>query len=86
MKKQSLLIDTDRDWVKDWKGMPEYSQENLDSFSSIIVHFGSKEDRDDFAEVIDQKITSKTKSIWHPKLELRSVKNKRYVDKGDVKK
>lgn len=55
-------------WKKEWKGMPEFIQEDLlTSTRSIIIHFETKEDVDKFSELIGQKIMPKTKSIWFPK-------------------
>lgn len=49
-----------------WKDMPEFVQYKKEEFSKIIVRFESQEDLDNFAELIGQKLTPKTKSIWHP--------------------
>lgn len=51
---------------KEWVGMPEFIQEKKECFSKIIVRFETEDDLKDFAEKIGQKITPKTKSIWHP--------------------
>jgi len=56
------------DWRKEWKGMPEFVQEERKPFSTIMIRFANKEDLDDFANKIGQKLTAKTKSIWHPQL------------------
>ena len=56
------------DWRKEWKGMPEFVQEERKPFSTIMIRFANKEDLDDFANKIGQKLTQKTKSIWHPQL------------------
>tara|TARA_R110002020_G_scaffold89580_3_gene218865 strand:+ start:620 stop:877 length:258 start_codon:yes stop_codon:yes gene_type:complete len=50
----------------EWEGMPEFVQEKEEPFSTIIVRFETEKDLKDFAEKIGQKITPKTKSIWHP--------------------
>lgn len=52
--------------MKEWEGMPEFVQEEKEPFSKIIVRFETEKDLEDFAKVIGQKLTSKTKSIWHP--------------------
>jgi hypothetical protein len=49
-----------------WKGMPEFEQDNLLPKYSIKVNFASWEDAEDFARLINQKFTEKTKSLWHP--------------------
>jgi hypothetical protein len=61
------------EWKKHWKGMPDYNQENNAPYRTIYVHFRNEEDYQDFAKKIGQDITSKTKSCWHPKLEI--IKN-----------
>lgn len=50
----------------EWTGMPEFIQEKQEPFSKIIIRFESEYDLDDFAKLIGQKLTPKTKSIWHP--------------------
>jgi len=54
-------------WKKDWKNMPEFIQEDANSYQSILIHFEGKEDREEFAKLIDQVLTDFTKSIWYPK-------------------
>lgn len=56
-------------WKKEWKGMPEFIQEDLSSMQSILVHFANKEDRGNFSKLVKQTITAQTKSIWFPKPE-----------------
>lgn len=69
-------------WKEEWKGMPEFKQEKKEPYSKIIVRFKTKEDLDEFAKLISQKLTDKTKSIWHPKLERGLDSYKRYVDES----
>lgn len=54
------------DWKEEWKGMPEFVQEKQKPYSTINVRCETKEDLEDFARLIGQKLTNKTKSIWHP--------------------
>jgi hypothetical protein len=49
-----------------WWGMPEFKQEKKEAYSKIIVRFDNEEDLQEFAKLINQKLTNKTKSIWHP--------------------
>jgi hypothetical protein len=67
-KSTELLIDTPNSWQQEWVGMPEFEQVKVEPYSKIIVRFDSEEDLQEFAAMIGQKLTSKTKSIWHPKL------------------
>lgn len=65
-------------WEKEWQGLPEFSIESLAPSQSIIVHFLNENDREAFAEFLQQKITAKTKSIWYPKEERQVFINTRY--------
>ena len=51
----------------EWQGMPEFEQEDLLAVKSVKVNFLLLEDVKSFAELINQNITEKTKSIWYPK-------------------
>ena len=67
-------------WEAEWKDMPEFELEKQKPFQQLIVRFDSKEDVMAFAELIGQKLTLKTKSIWHPKLERGKHGGKRWID------
>lgn len=56
----------DTSWKEHWKSMPEFEQEKQEPFSKIIVRFETEEDLQEFARLIGQALTPKTKSIWHP--------------------
>ena len=62
MIKQLNLIESENHWTD----MPEFIQEKKEPFAQIIVRFDSEKDLNEFAEMISQKLTPKTKSIWHP--------------------
>lgn len=53
-------------WDFNWVNMPEFIQEKKTTFSQVLVRFETQEDLDSFAKIIGQKLTAKTKSIWHP--------------------
>jgi hypothetical protein len=57
------------EWKEHWQGMPEFVQEDNKPFKTVIVHFRTNEDYLEFQKLIDQKLTDKTKSIWHPGLD-----------------
>lgn len=69
-------------WEHEWQGMPEFVQEDLQPFQSIIVHFEKREDMDEFSKLVEQKLTYKTKSIWYPKAEIGTYADKRYIDES----
>jgi len=49
-----------------WHGMPDFKQEKKEPYAKIIFRFENEEDLQQFAKMINQKLTSKTKSSWHP--------------------
>jgi len=65
-------------WVEEWRGMPEFCQHDLTSIKSVIVHFDSFSDYEDFQKAISATLTRKTRSIWYPAKENESFINKRY--------
>ena len=72
----------DKYWESQWKGMPEFTQDNADAFRTVTMKFRSKEDYDDFAVKIGQEVTDKTKSIWHPKLNVTKNLKLRWVQEN----
>ena len=70
-------------WRKHWKGMPEYEQEENRPYKTVYVHFRNKEDYEEFAKLIGQKLTVKTKSIWHPHLDRTANSLLRWVEGDD---
>ena len=66
-------------WKKEWWDMPEFIQEDAPPFQSVIVHFECEEDRDEFAKLLDQQITSLTKSMWFPKYNREKPSNYIYL-------
>lgn len=56
--------------------MPEFVQEKQEPYAKIIFRFENEKDLQDFAKLIGQKLTNKTKSSWHPFKPHRSTKPK----------
>lgn len=81
---QPALFENAPSWENHWKGMPEFAQRSLDSDFSVKVNFRSIADRDAFAALVGQRVTDSTRSIWYPKAEIVSMRDKVYVD-GDRK-
>jgi hypothetical protein len=50
----------------EWRGMPEYNQPNNTAFRQIIVEFDNDKEVEAFAELLEQSVTEKTKSLWYP--------------------
>jgi hypothetical protein len=86
MKKENMesLFDSmpEREWEKEWKGMPEFCQKDIMPFRTIMVHFESQEDIKKFSALIDQNITILTKYVWYPKQDIKSVSKKRWCDES----
>lgn len=70
----------EKSWKKYWIGMPEYEQEDNPPYKKIIVSFRTKEDYEEFAKLIDQNLSEKTKSIWHPKLDRDANSLRRWIE------
>jgi ParB-like chromosome segregation protein Spo0J len=66
------------DVSKEWQGMPEFDMENKIAFRSIIIHFKDQDAVDEFSRLIDQNITTKMRSLWHPRLETEKLVDKHY--------
>lgn len=58
-----------------WQNMPDFKQEDCGAKRQIIVSFDNEEDVQKFAQLINQNITDKTKSIWFPPREKNNVKD-----------
>ncbi len=66
---EAMTATEEDDPYQHWKGMPEFEQEDLSSYQRIAVHFENPEAVAEFAELIGQKLTDKTRSIWYPEVE-----------------
>lgn len=67
-------------WKGEWQGMPEFIQEKQTEHAKIIFRFANEKDLQEFATIIGQKLTNKTKSAWHPQLVRGLNSNMRYTD------
>lgn len=63
---------------QEWKGMPEFVQEDKGPFRSLIIHFFDQKGVDEFAALIKQKITDKTRMTWYPEMVIEKAADKRY--------
>lgn len=84
-KKRKPLIAKLKDWQKEWVGMPEFKHEDKQGLRHIMIHFETDEDVQEFAKLLDQKITHKTRFIWFPKIQIEKFMHKRYTDKKKKK-
>jgi len=69
-------------WKDEWKNMPEFIQEKQEPFAKIIIRFDNQDALNDFANLINQKLTNKTKSIWHPFKSHWGAEKKVYVNES----
>jgi hypothetical protein len=51
---------------KHWQGMPEFNQPDNSAHRQIIVSFEDDAGVEEFAKLLKQTITKKTKSLWFP--------------------
>lgn len=68
-KKQIQFFEIEPEWKKEWQGMPEFVQEDQQPYQQIIVSFRERKDVNEFAELLNQKITEWTKSLWYPEFD-----------------
>jgi hypothetical protein len=67
-----------------WLDMPEFDQKDKNGFHSIIVNFENEDDYQEFAKLINQKLTPKTKSIWFPAQERMDTESRRYAEDDET--
>ncbi len=77
-----LSIDNELDPEKEWEGMPEFNQQDLKPLKTMFIHFETEADIKAFSELVQQKITDKTRFIWFPKAKIDRYANKRYSDES----
>jgi hypothetical protein len=73
-------VNEDVEWKTHWVGMPEFTQEDNPPYKRLIVNFRTEDDYMEFSTLIGQKLTNKTKSIWHPKLDRDENSLKRWFE------
>lgn len=69
----------ENDASAEWTGMPEFDQQDRKAFRSIAVHFKDQAKVDEFARLVGQLITEKTRYLWFPEIEIETYADKRYV-------
>lgn len=75
---QLALIDMPPAWSEQWKGMPGYDHEDLESWKRLIVHFRNRQDQQRFAELLGQRIGARTRSLWYPAADIGHFAGKSY--------
>jgi hypothetical protein len=74
------VFENPNSWKKHWKGMPEFDQDNNPPYKTIYLHFRDEEDYKEFAKLVEQNLSEKTKSIWYPKLDRDANSLKRWIE------
>lgn len=71
-------------WEKHWKGTPRFSstKENI-HIKELMVKFSTEEELEEFAKLLKQTITMKTKSIWFPAREA-TTSIKRWISEEQI--
>jgi hypothetical protein len=64
----------------EWENMPEFNQENQLAKRTLLVHFYNDADVQEFAELIEQPITDKTKYVYYPRIEKNDLKSIEYQE------
>ncbi len=67
------------DPLAEWEGMPEFVSEDQQSWSHVVVHFADEEALRKFAELVEQPMTERTRSLWYPRAEIVRITDKDYV-------
>ena len=68
------------EWRSHWKQMPSYTQEWNTPYKQVLMSFRNQEDYEDFQKRIGQRLTKKTKSAWHPHLDVTANSLLRWMD------
>lgn len=73
------IFENEEEWKKEWQDMPEFVQSKTGKpYAQIIFRFSNEQDLKDFSKLINQRLTNKTKSAWHPQIERGINANKIY--------
>jgi len=67
------------DPAQEWQGMPEFVQPDTMPYRTINVHFNDDAAVQDFARIIGQDLTDKTKYVWHPEQKPQKRLDVQYV-------
>ena len=74
------------DWKQHWVDMPTYEQnQKLWEFHKIKVTCPTRDDYADLANTLRQRLTLKTKSIYHPSWSPAKLANRRWVSSSPFK-
>jgi len=63
---RALQIEPAFDADDEWKGMPEFDQDDQMPLKQVIINFRSEADVLAFAQLMEQNIQMTTRSVWYP--------------------
>lgn len=66
----------------DYGDMPTFEQNDKKELA-ITVRFRNEDDFREFASMMDQTITPKTKAIWYPAIDRDSISLLRWIDEDE---
>jgi ParB-like chromosome segregation protein Spo0J len=66
------------DAAGEWEGMPEFEQPDQMPHRTIHMHFDDDQAVMDFARIIGQSVSDKTKSLWYPERKPRKPTGEKY--------
>lgn len=80
---QNIFLDRadgETDASAEWTGMPGFDHGDKKALRSIVFHFPTQKDVDDFITLTGLKITDKTRFVWFPHTTIDRYMDKRYVN------
>jgi hypothetical protein len=71
-----------RDPYRQWyaAGMPAFYTANLEPWKQIKILFKTMDDRNKFAQVVNQQLTEKTNVLWYPEKDRESNITNGYIE------
>lgn len=57
----------------EWKGMPEFQQDDKLAWRSLKINFAKQEDLDEFVRRLEIKVTDRTAFLWYPQVAAEHV-------------
>jgi ParB-like chromosome segregation protein Spo0J len=72
------LLAPDRPLEDEWEGMPEFHQEDKLGYRTVIVHLRDEQAVREFSQLMNQKLSGKTKYLWFPQAERNKTVNLRW--------
>lgn len=59
----------EKEWEKEWVGMPEFVQENHQAILRVVINFRTIDDIKQFNKITGLKIKMTTKGVFYPHIE-----------------